>query len=217
MPRNEERDRREAEQRKSQLIEAGFELFSRHGIESVSLSAVAERAGVPASTMYKYFQNKVNLAVAISGRIWSDVWQTALGASGAAALANMGPCQLFETYADVIISLYRSRPQVLRYSGNCKTFIRRENVPQDALGEHLDPLKSMEQLFVASCRAAAGTGALRADVDAGELYSFVALTMLTMAERYVQGIVWTDASAADHAADLVRLKVMLSAWMKGEC
>ena len=105
MPRNEERDRREAEQRKSQLIEAGFELFSRHGIESVSLSAVAERAGVPASTMYKYFQNKVNLAVAISGRIWSDVWQTALGASGAAALANMGPCQLFETYADVIISL----------------------------------------------------------------------------------------------------------------
>lgn len=55
MPRNEERDRREAEQRKSQLIEAGFELFSRHGIESVSLSAVAERAGVPASTMYKYF------------------------------------------------------------------------------------------------------------------------------------------------------------------
>ena len=217
MPRNEERDRREAEQRKSQLIEAGFELFSRHGIESVSLSAVAERAGVPASTMYKYFQNKVNLSVAISGRIWSDVWQTALGASGAAALANMDPCQLFETYADVIISLYRSRPQVLRYSGNYKTFIRRENVPQDALGEHLDPLKPMEQLFVASCRAAAGTGALRADIDAGELYSFVALTMLTMAERYAQGIVWTDAPAADHAADLVRLKGMLSAWMKGEC
>ena len=189
MPRNEERDRREAEQRKSQLIEAGFELFSRHGIESVSLSAVAERAGVSASTMYKYFQNKVNLAVAISGRVWSDVWQTALGASGAVALANMGPCQLFETYADVIISLYRSRPQVLRYSGNYKTFIRRENVPQDALDEHLDPLKPMEQLFVASCRAAAGTGALRADIDAGELYSFVALTMLTMAERYAQGIV----------------------------
>ena len=49
------------------------------------------------------------------------------------------------------------------------------------------------------------------------LYSFVALTMLTMAERYAQGIVWTDAPAADHAADLVRLKGMLSVWMKGEC
>ena len=41
--------------------------------------------------------------------------------------------------------------------------------------------------------------------------------MLTMAERYAQGIVWTDTPAADHAADLVRLKGMLSAWMKGEC
>ena len=61
MPRNEERVRREAEQRKSQLIEAGFELFSRHGIESVSLSAVAERAGVPASTRHKILYHRIRL------------------------------------------------------------------------------------------------------------------------------------------------------------
>lgn len=216
MPRNEQRDRREAELRKSQLIEAGFELFSRYGIEAVSLSSVSDKAGVPASTMYKYFQNKANLTIAISGRIWSEVWQSVLGDPANADLANMAPCQLFDVYADVIISLYRNRPQVLRYSGDYKTFIRRENVPQGQLGEHLDPLKPMEQLFVASCENAKGTAALRADVSAQEVYSFVALTMLAMAERYAQGIVWTDSPTADHVADLVRLKGLLSAWMKGE-
>lgn len=37
MPRNIERDKREADRRKNQLIEAGFRLFSQNGIETVSL------------------------------------------------------------------------------------------------------------------------------------------------------------------------------------
>lgn len=216
MARNAERDRLEAEQRKSQLVKAGFKLFSRHGIEQVSLSTVASEAGVPASTMYKYFKNKVNLAVAISGHIWSEVWESALGTSGAAALSQMSPCQLFETYADVIIGLYRTRPEVLRYSASYKTFIRREDVSLAQLGDHLDPLKPMERLFLGSCASHAAKGGLRCDIAPKEMYSFIALAMLTMAERYAQGIVWTDIPEADHAADLVRLKGMLSAWMKGE-
>ena len=42
MGRNTERDEREAIRRKTQLIHAGFELFSENGIETVSLNAVAE-------------------------------------------------------------------------------------------------------------------------------------------------------------------------------
>ena len=46
MGRNSERDEREAIRRKNQLINAGFELFSANGIETVSLNAVAEKADV---------------------------------------------------------------------------------------------------------------------------------------------------------------------------
>ena len=38
MPRNIERDKREADRRKNQLIEAGFRLFSQNGLETVTLS-----------------------------------------------------------------------------------------------------------------------------------------------------------------------------------
>lgn len=216
MARNAERDRQEAERRKAQLVEAGFELFARDGIESVSLNAVAEKAGVGVSTMYKYFQNKVNLAVAISGHIWGDVWNGMLGEQGAERLAQMNPCQLFELYADLIISIYRSRPEVLRYSGNYKTFIRREEVSEPALSEHLDPLKPIAELFLKSCGTATGQNAIRTDVSAQKMFSFIALTMLTMAERYAQGVVWTESPQANHADDLLRLKAMLSSWMKGE-
>lgn len=216
MARNVERDRQEAERRKGQLLRAGFELFSRDGIESVSLNSVAERAGVGASTMYKYYQNKVNLVVAISGRIWGDLWAAVLEREGADMLARMDPQQLFELYADVIIGLYIEHPQVLRFSANYKTYIQRERVSAEELGEHLNPLEPIAELFFKSYRAAAAQGGIRTDMDVAEMFSFIALTMLTMAERYAQGIVWTESPDADHLEDLKRLKGLLSAWMRGE-
>ena len=75
MGRNTERDEREAIRRKTQLIHAGFELFSENGIETVSLNAVAEKADVGVATMYNYFQNKVNFVIAISTKIWGEMWE----------------------------------------------------------------------------------------------------------------------------------------------
>lgn len=216
MTRNAERDKLEAERRKTQLIEAGFELFARYGIESVSLSAVAKKADVAASTMYKYFQNKASLAVAISARIWSDVWTTSREQQGANTLAQMDPYQLFELYANTIIGLYLERPQILRYSANYKTYIRRENVPEGMLGEHLDPLRPIAELFLGSCKVAATGTPVRADVSPEKMFSFLALTMLTMAERYAQGLVWTEVPEGAHADDLMQLKNLLLTWMKGE-
>lgn len=216
MTRNAERDRLEAERRKAQLIEAGFELFARYGIESVSLSAVAKKADVAASTMYKYFQSKASLAVAISARIWSDVWTTSREQQGANTLAQMDPYQLFELCANTIIGLYLERPKVLRYSANYKTYIRRENVPEGMLGEHLDPLRPIAELFLGSCKAAATGTSVRTDVSPEKMFSFLALTMLTMAERYAQGLVWTEVPEGAHADDLVQLKNLLLIWMKGE-
>lgn len=216
MTRNAERDKLEAERRKTQLIEAGFELFARYGIESVSLSAVAKKADVAASTMYKYFQNKASLAVAISARIWSDVWTTSREQQGANTLAQMDPYQLFELYANTIIGLYLERPQILRYSANYKTYICRENVPEGMLGEHLDPLRPIAELFLGSCKAAATGTPVRTDVSPEKMFSFLALTMLTMAERYAQGLVWTEVPEGAHADDLVQLKNLLLTWMKGE-
>lgn len=216
MTRNAERDKLEAERRKTQLIEAGFELFARYGIESVSLSAVAKKADVAASTMYKYFQNKASLAVAISARIWSDVWTTSREQQGANTLAQMDPYQLFELYANTIIGLYLERPQVLRYSANYKTYIRRENVPEGMLGEHLDPLRPIAELFLGSCKVAATGTPVRTDVSPEKMFSFLALTMLTMAERYAQGLVWTEVPEGAHADDLMQLKNLLLTWIKGE-
>lgn len=139
MPRNIERDKREADRRKNQLIEAGFRLFSQNGIETVSLQKVADAANVSPATMYKYFLTKEKLLIAISAKVWDEVWQEALGDPGTNHFEHFTAYQGIEFYADRMIALYKNRPEVLRFSGEYKTYMnRRGNMEDKQLREHLD-------------------------------------------------------------------------------
>lgn len=124
MPRNIERDKREADRRKNQLIEAGFRLFSQNGIETVSLQKVADAANVSPATMYKYFLTKEKLLIAISAKVWDEVWQEALGDPGTNHFEHFTAYQGIEFYADRMIALYKNRPEVLRFSGEYSYYLQ---------------------------------------------------------------------------------------------
>ena len=117
MPRNIERDEKEAMRRKEQLMEAGFRLFSQYGIENVSLQRVADAAEVGVATLYNYYQTKVKLVIAISGKIWGDLWKEILEEKGPEIFESFTAYQYIEFYTDQIIRIYRER----KYSGSVIT------------------------------------------------------------------------------------------------
>jgi AcrR family transcriptional regulator len=52
-------------QRQRQIIDAAFEVFSRKGFAEATTHEIAKEAGVAVGTIYKYFQNKRDLLVAV--------------------------------------------------------------------------------------------------------------------------------------------------------
>ena len=199
MPRNIERDKREADRRKNQLIEAGFRLFSQNGIETVSLQKVADAANVSTATM------------------WDEVWQEALGDPGTNHFEHFTAYQGIEFYADRMIALYKNRPEVLRFSGEYKTYMnRRGNMEDKQLREHLDVLKPMQLLFHGMYERAKVDGSIRTDIPEEEMFITSSITMLSMAERYAQGLVWLNDPKDDHTQELLHLKEMLLLWCQGE-
>ena len=216
MARNIARDEQEAERRRKQLLEAGFDLFSRHGIEAISLQMVADTAEVGVATLYKYYQNKLNLVIAISAEVWENVWKEILETFGLKALEGMNAYQLIEYYCDSIISIYQEKPEVLRFSANYKTYICREGVSKEQLKVQLDVLKPIGVLFYRKYEEATIDGSIRTDISERELFTTLTLTMLGMAERYAQGVVWADNPAGNHVKELLYLKEMLLAWVKGK-
>lgn len=215
MPRNVERDAREEERRRRQIIAAGFNLFSEKGIENVSLQSVADAADVGIATLYNYYQNKISLCIAISGSMWNDVMKKVIEEKHIESDDKRSAYEMIEAYCDLILYLYRERPDVLRYSGNYKTFICRENVTEEQLEEHLTVLKPVNDIFHNAYEKAKTDKSIRTDIPESELFTTIALTVLGMGERYALGLVWAMKEDRDYTREIMHMKEMVMDWVKG--
>lgn len=215
MPRNLERDAREERLRREKLLKAGLKLFSANGIESVKLQEIADEAQVGIATLYNYYGNKVNLVNAISAYMWKNVWEENIRTVGANVINSYNAYQRVEGYFDLMIYLYKEHPEVLRFSGYYKTYMNQGNVEKAEKNEHLDVVAPIADIFHDMYEKAQIDKSIRTDIDEQTMFTTLALTMLGMAERYAQGLVWASNDANDYMKELLILKDMMLKWLKG--
>ena len=72
--RNKQKDAIQMEEKRQRILNAGFELFSTHPIESVTMPEVAEKSGVGRATLYRYYSSKTELVIAIGSWKWADFY-----------------------------------------------------------------------------------------------------------------------------------------------
>lgn len=216
MPRNVEKDAKEEQIRREKMLEAGLRLFSKYGIESVKLQDIADEAGVGIATLYNYYRNKVNLVNAVSANMWKKVWDENIETVGAEVLDSYNAYQRIESYFDLIIYIYREHPEILRFSSYYKTYMNLENVEKADSNEHLDVVAPIAVIFHELYEKAQTDKSIRTDVDEHSMFTMLALTMLGMAERYAQGLVWASNDENDYTRELVLLKNMMLSWLKSE-
>src|SRR5271156_2291534 len=71
-PRAMPRQRRAIERRRA-ILDAALALLEEHGVESISTSLIAERAGVPVASVYGYFPNKMAVIAELMREAMADV------------------------------------------------------------------------------------------------------------------------------------------------
>jgi AcrR family transcriptional regulator len=65
---------------RTRLLDAAYELFSRHGIQAVGIDRIIDEAGVAKATLYHHFASKEDLVIAFLGlreRRWTHDWLVA--------------------------------------------------------------------------------------------------------------------------------------------
>lgn len=214
MPRNIEKDAREELLRRKNLLEAGLKLCSENGIESIKLQEIADEAGVGIATLYNYYGNKVNLINAISANMWKNVWEENITTIGADVLDSYNAYQRVEAYFDLMIYLYKEHPEILRFSSYYKTYMNQENVDKAEENDHLDVVAPIAAIFHDLYEKAQTDKSIRTDIDEQTMFTTLALTMLGMAERYAQGLVWASNDENDYTKELILLKEMMLKWLR---
>ena len=201
MGRDPAKDAMQTAETRQRLLEAGLRLFSERAIEQVSMTDVAEAAGVGVATLYRYFSTKPLLVLAVS--IWSwEVYtaealrvQTGEGRTAA---------EEFAEYLDSFVDLYRNHKDILRFNHFFNVYVQSEALSGEMIETFNSMIAPLESRFRRTCVKAEEDGTLRTDVKPEALFACTLHLMLAAVTRYAVGLVYNKGDGPEREILLLR-------------
>ena len=170
-PSAEPRWRRLPEERPQQILDAATEIFAEKGLAAARLDDIARRAGVGNATMYRHFANRRELALAV----YADEVD-ALCARGDALLDADSPADALYTWLLAFVSHVATRREL--------AVLDADQPGTDVSARYAQWHEAMHRTATALVDRARAAGAVRADVDPGDLLRLTSGIALTGADPH---------------------------------
>ncbi|MBQ9460348.1 MAG: TetR/AcrR family transcriptional regulator [Clostridia bacterium] len=214
--RNAFQDEIEMEERRQKLLEAGFRLFSRYSIESVKLTEIAEESGVGIATLYRYFENKSRLVIEIGIRTWTYYFEKVQRMFDEKNGNSMNGEQVLEFFLDCFIDLYQNHKDILSFNRNFSTYVKHSGCTAEQMRSFNESVstfaRKFHQLFVRS----QNDGTVEISMPENRTVVNLLYIMLSVTERYTEGLVFPSEKQRDMTEELLELKSMIMKNYKAE-
>lgn len=195
--RNPEKDAKEMSAKRELMLEAGFKIFAENVIESVSMQDVAKACGLGIATLYRYFATKLEFVIAIGTRQWEDYYLEIEGLYKKLDGENMNAVQEFEFYLDAYITLYKYHKNILRFNRNFDTYVRHAGATAEQMKPYNEAIKVFAKKFHTVYAKAEQDGTLKTDIPEEKLFISAMYTMLPVAAKYAEGLVYPEENNND--------------------
>ncbi len=202
--RGQARDQANIAEKKKRLMETGFRLFSEKGIETVSMSEIADASGIARASIYRYFPTKQDLVVATSAWMWDGLIQERLSAVYEGRDTG---AQIFAAFLDSFLQMYQNHRDILRFNQFFSVYVAREGTPPEQLRPFLEVINYVARQFHEAYEMGRRDGTLRMDIPENEMFSSTIHLMLAAVTRYAVGLVYDGGNAPE--TELTLLKEML--------
>ncbi len=189
---------------REKILETGFQLFAEKTINAVNLTDVANAAGVSFMTVYRHFDKKPDLVLAINTWSWEQYMKKDVYRPDT---SGMKAAEVYELLLDRFIDLYREDRNMLRFNQYFNAYIKNQKVPaapMESFGEVMDSIRAK---FHEAYEMGKTDGTLRTDVPENEIFSATLHLMLAAVTRYAVGLAY-DAGI-EPEKELLLLKKML--------
>ena len=71
-----DRQEKEREIRKDQILESALKVFKINGIEGTTMDEIAKHADFGKATLYYYFSSKEEIFIELLDRGWKTIWES---------------------------------------------------------------------------------------------------------------------------------------------
>ena len=193
---------------KNLLLEKGFELFLKYGIEGVSMNEVAKAAGFTITTLYRYFDKKQGFVVEISIKKWKE-FTDENSKRCPADFEGMTAAEIFEFCLDSFLRLYRDHKDLLRFNQMFNMYVEVEGLNASVLQPYRDMINTLGKRFHTMYERAVSDRTVRTDIPETEMFSTTLHLMLAAVTRYAMGLVYKPEDGFDDMKELETQKQML--------
>ena len=214
--RNAEKDAAEMAERRERLLDAGFRLFAARSIEAVKLTEIAEAAGLGIVTLYRYFKTKPDLVIELGTKKWREYCVEVEKAYAAKGGEKMNAAAEMEFFLDSIIELYRSHKDVLKFNRNFDTYVKHQECTAEQMRPYNEAVEVFAHKFHVVYEKAMKDGTLDIRVSEKRLFVNTLYTVLSVAGKYAEGLVYPPDGEHDMTEELLMLKRMIVDSMRKE-
>ena len=172
---------------RTKILEAGFRIFAEKTIEKVTMTDIADAAGVGVATVYRYYKTKPELVLGIGTWSWEQyLSQTFHGLD----VEKMTALEGFTVYLDSFLDLYRRHKDLLRFNQFFNVYVHCEDIPVNEMETYRKMIGFLEVRVHAMYRKALQDHTLRTDIPWNGMFSATMHLMLAAVTRYAVGLVY---------------------------
>ena len=207
--RNLEKDRIEMAAKREAMLQKGFEIFSKNGIEPVAMQEIANACGVGIATLYRYYNTKLDFVIDIGTRQWQDYGKYANKMRQKSNIDHMTAAEEMEFYLDFYIDLYKKHKDLLRFNQNFNNFVQREGATKEQLKDYLLSIGQFNVYFTELYEKGEKDGTIRTDMPEEKMFALISHIVLGVVVRFAQGLVYSADNENDRLEELEILKRMI--------
>ncbi len=207
--RNKEKDAREMAERRENMLNTAFRLFTERNISSVTMAEIAKTAGYGNKTLHRYFNEKPVLVVAVATWKWEKFRESNSKRLPKERINSMTAAELFDFYLDSFVELYRNNKDLLCFNQLFNVYFRSEDINSDVMKPYRNFITYLENWFHELYLKAEKDNTLRTDVAEKAMFSATLHLMLAAITRYAVGLVYIPDGGFDAEAELIELKEMI--------
>ncbi|MBE5924616.1 MAG: TetR/AcrR family transcriptional regulator [Lachnospiraceae bacterium] len=191
------------------LLEKSYELFVSKNIEDVSMQEIARECGYGTMTLYRYYNTKPKLVVAVATHKWKQFSEENQKRRPSVNFEGMTSADIFEFYLESFIVLYRSNKDLLRFNQFFNVYIQSENVDEKDLQPYQGIIDILKERFHIIYSKAKEDNTIRTDEPEEEMFSITLHLMLAAVTRYAVGLVYIPEKGFDDERELEKMKQAL--------